>query len=44
MNKTLKEYMTEEKAINRWMVLAIGLAGAFCGALGAVGFMIVALA
>jgi len=33
------EFMEEEKTINRWFVLKVGLAGAFLGALGAYAFM-----
>ena len=28
----LKEYMTEQRAVNRWFVLRVALIGALCGA------------
>jgi hypothetical protein len=43
MEKTLKEFMAEEKSISRWTILVAGIAGGFCGAIGAVGFMLTAL-
>jgi len=38
-----KEFMSEERLVNRWFVLAVGIAGAFFGALLAVAFMVVSL-
>lgn len=34
----LKEFMAEEKPINRWFLTMVFIAGAFCGALLAVMF------
>ncbi len=34
--QTLREFMAEEKPINRWMVLRVALGGAFLGAVLAV--------
>jgi hypothetical protein len=28
---TLKEWMLEKKLVNRWFVLKVAMAGAFCG-------------
>jgi len=36
-----KEFMAEERTINRWSVLKIGIFGAFCGALGATCFVVI---
>jgi len=38
-----KKHMAEKKTVNRWFVVSIFIAGAFCGALLAVAFMFVAL-
>ena len=38
------EFMSERKAINRWMVLIIGLVGAFAGCVLTIIFMLIALA
>jgi hypothetical protein len=40
---TFKEFMGEEKAVNRWIVVKIAIAGAFFGALLTAIFMITAL-
>ena len=32
-NKSFMDFMNEEKSINRWAVLVIGLTGGFSGAL-----------
>ena len=40
VKKSFKEFMNEQKIVNRWFVLVIALFGAFCGALLAVGFMV----
>lgn len=29
----LKKFMSEERLVNRWKILLIGLIGAFCGAI-----------
>lgn len=42
--KNLKEFMNEERTINRWAVLKIGLTGAFCGALLATVWVIASIA
>ena len=39
-----REFMNEEKLINRWTIFKAGLLGAFCGALLATGFYILVLA
>jgi len=39
----IKEYMSEEKLINRWTIFKAGLLGAFCGALLATGFYLIAM-
>jgi hypothetical protein len=38
--KRFKEFMLEQRLINRWFVLVIAVFGAFCGALLAVAFLI----
>lgn len=40
---TFKEFMAEEKPINRWFVVKVTIAGAFFGALLTTIFMITAL-
>ena len=30
--KTFAEYMSEDKPVNRWLIIKVGLAGMFCGA------------
>lgn len=35
----MKEFMAEKKEVDRWFILKVVLAGAFCGALLAVAFM-----
>lgn len=32
MGQTFKEFMNEEKPVNRWLILQVGLIGAFAGA------------
>ena len=34
-----KEFMSEEKLVNRWFILRIALVGAFAGALLAVAYL-----
>jgi len=29
---TLKEFMSEQKAVDRWLIMKVGMAGAFAGA------------
>jgi hypothetical protein len=41
--KSFKEFMGEQKLVNRWFVLIVGSFGAFCGALLAVAFMLVGI-
>ena len=36
----IKEFMAEERKVNRWFVLAVAIAGAFCGALLTAAFML----
>lgn len=43
MGKTLAEYMAEEKPINRWFILIVGLIGAFCGAVLAILFALLGI-
>lgn len=43
MSKTLGEYMAEEKPINRWFMLIVGLVGAFCGAVLAILFALLGI-
>jgi len=38
-----KKFMEETRQVDRWFVLKVALAGAFCGALLAVAFMTVSL-
>ena len=33
MEKTLKEFLSERKLISRWVILSVGLVGAFAGAI-----------
>ena len=40
--KSFKEYMNEERNLNRWTVLRIGIIGALGGALLATMFLIMA--
>ena len=35
-----KEFMAEQRIVNRWFVIIVALFGAFCGALLAVAFMV----
>lgn len=37
---TFREFMEEQRVVDRWFVLRIAMYGAFCGALLAVAFMI----
>jgi len=39
----MKGFMSETKIVDRWFVLKVAIAGAFCGALLAVAFMTVSL-
>lgn len=36
---TFKEFMGEERMVNRWFVVQVAIVGAFCGALAAVAIM-----
>ena len=38
-----KQIMAEKKEVNRWFVVSVFIAGAFCGALLTVAFMFIAL-
>jgi len=40
---TFKEFMAEQRVVDRWFVIKVGLFGAFCGALLAVIFMLSAV-
>ena len=40
IGKGFRDFMAEQRLINRWFVLTIAIFGAFCGALLAVAFMI----
>lgn len=35
----VKSFMAEQKIVDRWFVLRVGIYGGFCGALLAVGFL-----
>lgn len=35
----IKKFMAEQRVVDRWFVLRVGIYGAFCGALLAVGFL-----
>lgn len=37
---TFKEFMKEQRIVNRWFILSIAIFGAFCGSLLAVAFMV----
>jgi len=39
----IKEYMNEEKQINRWTIFKAGLLGAFCGVLLTTCFYLIAI-
>ena len=39
MKMGFSEFMAEERTVNRWVILKVGIAGAFLGALGAYGFI-----
>ena len=41
--RTLKDFMGEQRTVNRWFVLMVALFGAFCGGLLTVAFMVMAL-
>jgi len=41
---SFSEIMSEEKAVNRWFVVGVFIAGGFAGALLTVAFMLIALA
>jgi len=38
VKQSFKEYMSEEKVVNKWLVVKVAISGAFCGALLTVGF------
>jgi hypothetical protein len=38
----IREYMQQEKSVNRWFIVKVALMGAFCGTLFAVAYCIVA--
>lgn len=40
---SFKEFMSEERAVDRWFVVKVALFGAFFGALLAVAYMVVSL-
>lgn len=44
MRKSFVDFMEEERQVNRWFVTKVAVAGAFMGALLAVGFVLFALA
>lgn len=43
MRKSFGEFMDEERYVDRWFVVRVAVAGAFMGALLAVGFVLFAL-
>lgn len=43
MSRTLGQFMSDTKSVNRWFVASVFIGGAFCGALLAVAFMFIAI-
>jgi len=43
MGKSIKEFMSEQKTVDKWFVLKVAIGGAFCGALLATALYMVGL-